>query len=77
MLKHIAVKNLKKAMKNKSTTQKNSAKIVNDFLEKYAGHIGYSVRPTEKTQGICKRNAQNGTSVLPRDRDRKGTDYLR
>ena len=27
----------------------------NDFLEKYAGHIGYSVRPTERRKGYAKR----------------------
>lgn len=27
----------------------------NDFLEKYGGHIGYSVRPTERRKGYAKR----------------------
>lgn len=27
----------------------------NDFLEKYAGHIGYSVRPSERCKGYAKR----------------------
>ena len=27
---------------------------VNDFLEKYAGHIGYSVRPSERCKGYAK-----------------------
>lgn len=27
----------------------------NDYLEKYAGHIGYSVRPTERRKGYAKR----------------------
>ncbi len=26
----------------------------NDYLEKYAGHIGYSVRPTERRKGFAK-----------------------
>ena len=26
----------------------------NDFLEKYAGHIGYSVRPSERCKGYAK-----------------------
>ena len=26
----------------------------NDFLEKYGGHIGYSVRPTERRKGYAK-----------------------
>ena len=26
----------------------------NDFLEKYAGHIGYSVRPSERRKGYAK-----------------------
>ena len=26
----------------------------NDFLEKYAGHIGYSVRPSERRKGCAK-----------------------
>ncbi|MBQ7874427.1 MAG: GNAT family N-acetyltransferase [Oscillospiraceae bacterium] len=26
----------------------------NDYLEKYAGHIGYSVRPTERRKGYAK-----------------------
>lgn len=27
----------------------------NDFLEKYGGHIGYSVRPSERCKGYAKR----------------------
>ena len=27
----------------------------NDFLEKYGGHIGYSVRPNERRKGYAKR----------------------
>lgn len=27
----------------------------NDFLEKYAGHIGYSVRPSERCKGYAKK----------------------
>ena len=27
----------------------------NDFLEKYGGHIGYTVRPTERRKGYAKR----------------------
>ena len=27
----------------------------NDFLEKYAGHIGYSVRPSERRKGYAKK----------------------
>lgn len=27
----------------------------NDFLEKYGGHIGYSVRPSERRKGYAKR----------------------
>ena len=27
----------------------------NDFLEKYGGHIGYSVRPTERRKGYATR----------------------
>ncbi len=27
----------------------------NDYLEKYAGHIGYSVRPSERRKGCAKR----------------------
>lgn len=26
----------------------------NDYLEKYAGHIGYSIRPTERRKGYAK-----------------------
>jgi predicted acetyltransferase len=26
----------------------------NDYLEKYAGHIGYSVRPSERRKGYAK-----------------------
>jgi predicted acetyltransferase len=27
---------------------------LNDFLEKYGGHIGYSVRPSERHRGYAK-----------------------
>lgn len=26
--------------------------FLNDYLEKYAGHIGYSVRPSERRRGV-------------------------
>ena len=28
---------------------------LNDYLEKYAGHIGYSVRPSERRKGYAKK----------------------
>ena len=28
---------------------------LNDYLEKYAGHIGYSVRPSERRRGYARR----------------------
>ena len=28
---------------------------LNEYLEKYAGHIGYSVRPSERRKGVAKR----------------------
>lgn len=28
---------------------------LNDFLEKYSGHIGYSIRPSERRKGYAKR----------------------
>ena len=34
----------------------------NDFLEKYAGHIGYSVRPSERRQGYATAQLR---AVLP------------
>ena len=33
---------------------------MNDYLEKYAGHIGYSVRPSERRKGIAKRMLRLG-----------------
>lgn len=39
---------------------------LNDFLREYAGHIGYSVRPDERQQGIATWMLQN---VLPHCRD--------
>lgn len=42
----------------------------NDYLEKYAGHIGYSVRPSERRKGLRQGNAENDASVLPRNRNR-------
>ncbi len=32
----------------------------NDYLEKFAGHIGYSVRPTERSKGYAKRMLREG-----------------
>ena len=29
---------------------------LNDYLEKFGGHIGYSIRPTERTKGYSKIN---------------------
>ena len=28
--------------------------VLNEYLEKYAGHIGYSVRPSERRRGVAK-----------------------
>jgi predicted acetyltransferase len=28
---------------------------LNDYLQRYAGHIGYSVRPSERRQGVAKQ----------------------
>ena len=39
---------------------------LNDYLEKYAGHIGYSVRPSERRRGVAKWML---ASVLPRARE--------
>lgn len=45
--------------------RKNDNKIIgmidirlylNDYLEKFGGHIGYSIRPTERTKGYSKIN---------------------
>ena len=32
----------------------------NNYLEKYAGHIGYSVRPSERRKGYAKRMLRQG-----------------
>lgn len=36
----------------------------NDFLEKYGGHVGYSVRPTERRKGYATRMLQACLAIL-------------
>lgn len=35
---------------------------LNDFLEKYAGHIGYAIRPSERRKGYAKRMLNDALS---------------
>ena len=39
---------------------------LNDFLRKEAGHIGYSVRPTERRKGYATDMLEEGLKVLER-----------
>ena len=42
--------------------------ILNEGLLNYAGHIGYSIRPSEKRQRLCERNSPSGACKLLRKR---------
>lgn len=35
----------------------------NEFLEKYGGHIGYSVRPEERRKGYAKKMLSNCLNI--------------
>lgn len=35
----------------------------NEFLKNYGGHIGYSIRPSERKKRICNSNAQISTRL--------------
>ena len=47
------------------------------FLETYGGHIGYSIRPSERRKGYAKADASRLSSILQRTRTGKGNGLLR
>ena len=52
----------------------NIRTVLNEKLSKYGGHIGYSIRPTERGKGYNKINLYLGLKVL--DRCRVRTAFL-
>lgn len=53
---------------NKVTSMIQVRHYFNEYLEKYAGNIGYSTRPQRAPEGVCNGDAPPDTAFLSRDR---------